>query len=44
MGDYMKMERRRLSDLRPAEYNPRVPLQPEDKEYQDIKCSIEENG
>ena len=44
MGDYMKMERRRLSELRPAEYNPRVPLQPEDKEYQDIKCSIEENG
>lgn len=44
MGDFMKMERRKLSDLRPAEYNPRVPLQPEDKEYQDIKRSIEQNG
>lgn len=40
----MRMERRILSDLKPAEYNPRIPLRPEDKEYQDIKRSIEDNG
>ena len=43
MGE-MRMERRILSDLKPAEYNPRIPLRPEDKEYQDIKRSIEDNG
>ena len=40
----MKFERRKLSDLRPAEYNPRKKLTPEDKEYQDIKRSILEFG
>lgn len=44
MQNKMRMERRRLVDLKPAEYNPRVPLTPEDKEYQDIKYSIEQNG
>ena len=37
----MKTERRLLSDLKPAEYNPRVRLMPEDDEYQKIKESIE---
>ena len=40
----MKFERRKLADLRPAEYNPRKKLTPEDKEYQDIKRSILEFG
>ena len=44
MGNTMRMEQRKLVDLKPAEYNPRIPLQPEDKEYQDIKRSIEDNG
>lgn len=40
----MRFEIRSLSDLRPAEYNPRVPLTPADPEYQSIKRSIEEFG
>nr|WP_325300199.1 site-specific DNA-methyltransferase [uncultured Dysosmobacter sp.] len=44
MNTEMKMEVRALADLRPAEYNPRVALTPEDKEYQDIKRSIETFG
>ncbi|MCD7857746.1 MAG: ParB N-terminal domain-containing protein, partial [Clostridiales bacterium] len=40
----MKMERRRLADLIPAEYNPRKPLTPEDPEYQEIRASIEGLG
>lgn len=40
----MRFETRSLSDLRPAEYNPRVPLTPADPEYQSIKRSIEEFG
>lgn len=40
----MKMEKRKLSELRPADYNPRKLLTPEDKEYQDIKRSIEKFG
>ena len=44
MNTEMKMERRMLSELRPAEYNPRKALTPEDKEYQDIKRSIEKFG
>ena len=38
--DHMKLEIRRLEDLRPAEYNPRKALQPSDPEYQQIKESI----
>jgi len=34
----------KINDLKPAEYNPRLDLQPEDKEYQDIKRSIVEFG
>lgn len=44
MDNEMRMERRKLSELKPAEYNPRVSLQPDDPEYQDIKNSIMENG
>ena len=44
MNTEMKMEKRMLSELRPAEYNPRKALTPEDKEYQDIKRSIEKFG
>lgn len=44
MNTEMRMERRMLSELRPAEYNPRKALTPEDKEYQDIKHSIEKFG
>ena len=39
----MKLETRRLTDLHPAEYNPRVPLTPADPEYQDIKASLQAN-
>lgn len=40
----MRFETWLLADLRPAEYNPRVPLTPADPEYQSIKRSIEEFG
>ena len=33
-----------IDKLNPAEYNPRLNLQPEDKEYQDIKRSVVEFG
>jgi hypothetical protein len=33
-----------LKDIRPAEYNPRVELKPGDKEYEDLKNSIERFG
>ena len=31
-----------IDQLKPAKYNPRLDLQPDDKEYQDIKRSIVE--
>jgi len=34
----------KIDKLKPAEYNPRLDLQPEDKEYQDIKRSMLEFG
>lgn len=40
----MQFEQRKLADLRPAEYNPRKKLTPEDPEYLQIKKSIEEFG
>lgn len=40
----MNIEKRLLSELKPAEYNPRVALKPEDEEYQKIKRSIERWG
>ena len=42
--DIVVIERWKLSDLRPAEYNPRVDLQPGDPEYEKIRRSIEEFG
>ena len=44
MQSELRMERRRLSDLLPAEYNPRVALGPEDKEFQDLVTSIQTLG
>lgn len=40
----MKFEKRKISELSPAEYNPRKLLTPEDKEYQKIKNSIGKFG
>jgi DNA modification methylase len=40
----MVTEKRSLKDLKPAEYNPRKALTPEDSEYQKIKRSIETFG
>lgn len=40
----MIIEKRLLSELHPASYNPRVDLKPSDKEYQAIKNSIESFG
>lgn len=37
----LPIERKRLTDLKPAEYNPRKALTPEDAEWQKIKNSIE---
>jgi len=36
----MKIETIKIKDLKPAKYNPRKDLKPEDKEYQKIKKSI----
>ena len=40
----LEMELRPISELKPAEYNPRKKLQPGDPEYEDIKRSIETFG
>lgn len=40
----MKFERKRLADLRPAEYNPRRDLKPGDPDYEKIARSIEQFG
>lgn len=40
----MVLENWKLCDLKPAEYNPRKALTPEDEEYQKIKRSIEQFG
>ena len=40
----MIIERRRLADLKPAEYNPRIDLQPGNPEYEKIKRSVVEFG
>ena len=40
----MILEKRKISELSPAEYNPRKRLTPEDEEYQKIKSSIEHFG
>lgn len=40
----MKIEKRKLEELKPAKYNPRKALAPDDAEYQKIKRSIEKFG
>ena len=40
----MVIEKRRLSELRPADYNPRRKLQPGEPEYEKIARSIEDFG
>ena len=40
----VKQERRKVTDLKPAEYNPRKRLQPGDAEYERLKRSIETFG
>ena len=37
----IRIERKRLDDLNPAEYNPRKMLQPGDEEYEKLKRSID---
>lgn len=44
MEQKLRTERRKLSELMAAEYNPRKALKSEDSEYQKIKRSIEEFG
>ena len=40
----MKFEKHKISELIPAEYNPRKKLKPGDREYEKIKNSITEFG
>lgn len=40
----MELVKRKLKDLKPAEYNPRKALTPDDVEYQRIAASIEQFG
>lgn len=44
MKTTLNLQERRLSDIYPAEYNPRVALKPGDPEYEKIKNSIEAFG
>lgn len=38
------MENRKVSDIKPSPYNPRIDLKEGDKEYEKIKNSIKEFG
>lgn len=40
----MQIEKKKVIDLVPADYNPRKDLKPEDKEYEKLKRSIDEFG
>lgn len=40
----MDIQKRKISELKPAEYNPRKALTPDDPEYQKIKKSIQQFG
>ena len=40
----MELVKLRLADLKPAKYNPRVPLKSGDPEYEALALSIEQNG
>lgn len=42
--DAIRQERRRIEELKPAEYNPRKRLRPGDEEYERLKKSIEAFG
>ncbi|MCY1563836.1 ParB N-terminal domain-containing protein [Staphylococcus pettenkoferi] len=44
METQMHIERMKLDDLTPANYNPRVELNEDDDEYQKIKASLEQFG
>ena len=43
-GENMEIRRMKLTDLRPADYNPRITLKEGDPEYEALKKSIEEDG
>ena len=43
-ADLMLMEKKKTSELLPAEYNPRKDLKPGDPEYEKLKRSIEQFG
>lgn len=43
-GKNLNIEKRKLKDLKPADYNPRKALTPDDAEYQKIKRSVEKFG
>ena len=43
-GEKMQIERLKVEDLKPADYNPRKKLKPGDKEFEKLKKSIEEFG
>lgn len=43
-GKDLNIEKRKLKDLKPADYNPRKALTPDDAEYQKIKRSVEKFG
>lgn len=40
----MRLEKRKLSELKPAAYNPRKALKPGDEEYEKLAASIEKHG
>lgn len=40
----MELRKLQLSELKPAKYNPRIPLKPGDPEYEALAASIEQNG
>ena len=40
----MRLEKRKLSELKPAEYSPRKALKPGDPEYEKLAASIEKHG
>ncbi len=40
----MNIEKKKLADLQPADYNPRKDLKPGDADYEKLKRSIEEFG
>jgi ParB-like chromosome segregation protein Spo0J len=40
----MQIEKLKIEQLTPSDYNPRKDLKPGDKEYDKLKCSISEFG